>query len=82
MTKHPFITVADGRPGECTYRGVRIARNDVERGNSAHWYTVLPLGDRPGSTRERAGTREVLARRIDDYIALRTEQHLDRYHDA
>lgn len=69
-TTHKFAKAADrltrrGLPGVYEYRGVRIARDDAERGYWGHWYTVLPFN---GSTRERAATRQNLARKIDAHL--------------
>jgi hypothetical protein len=63
---HKFTKVDDIRPGEYIYRGVRIARDDRERGYWGHWYTVLPL-DEIGN-RERAATRRALAHKIDAHL--------------
>lgn len=68
MTEHRItkVTGVMARPGEGLYRGIRIARNDDERGDWDHWYAVdhCHLGGRQLT----ASTRRILMAKIDQHL--------------
>ena len=77
MTSHAVTRILNeytGKPvgGEYLYRGIRIERDDAQRGYWGHWVTSYAMKQANGKhIKERAETRKVLLSKIDALLDFR-----------